>query len=70
MHNATLTLSYLANDLLVVDDEQAAVGNALSLPQDTVVLGYLHVLVGKEWDIKVSKTSLLARGVSPADKSN
>lgn len=55
----------LAQILLVIDDEQAAEGDAGLLVQHTVIAGHLHRLVGQQGNVHAAKAALLARGVDP-----
>lgn len=58
---------HLAQILLVVDDEEAAEGDAGRLVQHAVRLAHLHGLVGKQGDVHLAQTTLLARLVDPRE---
>lgn len=56
---------YLAQNAVLVDDEQPTEGDAALLVQNAVAAGDAHGLVGQKGDAHLAEPSLLARGVDP-----
>lgn len=59
----------LTDDALGVNDKEPTESNSLLFQQDTVGLGDLVVLVGVEWKLAATKTTVLARCVCPREKT-
>jgi len=55
----------LAQVLLVIDDEQAAEGDASLLIEHSIVAGHLHRLVSQQWNVHAAQTTLLPWRVDP-----
>lgn len=56
---------YLAQILLVIDDEEAAEWYASGLIQYTVIACHLHRFVGQQWNVHVAQAALFACGIDP-----
>lgn len=61
--------TYLADNALGVDDEEATEGNASVLDQDTVVLAELVVLVADQRDVDAAETAVLAGNGAPGEQA-
>lgn len=56
---------YLAQNAVLVDDEQSTEGDAALLVEHPVAPGDAHGLVGQQGDAHLAEAPLLARGVDP-----
>lgn len=52
-----------------VDDEETTEGNTNILEENTVLLAEGVVLVGDEWEVDVSETSILAGSTGPGEET-